>query len=79
MLMQHCSQHKAVDTQRKVGTDLFFSCNFNGSGGNLRRKNKKTENSQPERHLLLISNFMIRRLKYADFAGKRLADKFSVI
>lgn len=69
----HSMPHSLVNTERNTGTDLFFSCNFNGSGGNLRRK--RNENSQPEPGLLLISNFMIR-LKYADFVGNGSADKF---
>lgn len=76
-IIQYYSQYNMLNMERNKSADLFFSCNFNGSGGNLRKQGGKNEVTNQLMPCLLSSGSVIIRLKYLHFGGNYFADRFS--
>lgn len=58
IIKYYLNQHKMLNIERNISTDLFFSCNFYSSGGNLRKNRDKLVNTTSVEQI---------RLKYLEF------------
>lgn len=62
---------------QNVSADLFFSCNFNGRGRNLRKQEAKNEVREHLVTCLLSNSHFMIQLKCGFFVGIYLADRFN--